>query len=203
MRIIRARNLSILSRDLLYDGRSLYIYEKFFPSFKVMIRYGQLLTKRHILLSPNRLLLSNISTRHQHATPHKETVEAEKRDHRVVGKSQDLFMIHHWSPGSVFMLPHGTRIFRKLQEYIRKQYADFGFDEVMTPLIYKKDLWESSGHWQNYRDDMFTVSYDQESNDVFGLKPMNCPGHCLIFDNQPKSYRDLPVRLADFGALHR
>ncbi|KAI8983513.1 threonyl-tRNA synthetase [Pilobolus umbonatus] len=128
-------------------------------------------------------------------------------------------MIHPVSPGSVFMLPHGTRIVHKLQEFLRTEYTRYGYQEVMTPLIYKKDLWETSGHWQNYMEDMFMVKsgreqtaacdhyHDTQTGDVdegiFGLKPMNCPGHCLIFDSTPKSYRDLPIRLADFSPLHR
>ncbi|KAG2176998.1 hypothetical protein INT43_007652 [Umbelopsis isabellina] len=127
-------------------------------------------------------------------------------DHRYIGKAQSLFMTHPYSPGSVFMLPHGTRIVHKLQEYLRSEYNRYGYQEVMTPLIYKKGLWETSGHWQNYMDDMYMVHGGQASNEeegLFGLKPMNCPGHCLIFDSTPKSYRDLPIRLADFSPLHR
>ncbi|KAI9271426.1 threonyl-tRNA synthetase [Sporodiniella umbellata] len=116
-------------------------------------------------------------------------------------------MIHPVSPGSIFMLPHGTRIVRKLQAFLRAEYRRYGYEEVMTPLIYKKDLWETSGHWQNYKDDMYMVQggVKEEGDDegLFGLKPMNCPGHCLIFDSTPKSYRDLPIRLADFSPLHR
>ncbi|KAG0167848.1 54S ribosomal protein L39, mitochondrial [Apophysomyces sp. BC1034] len=137
-------------------------------------------------------------------------------DHRAIGKAQALFMIHPHSPGSIFMLPHGTRIVQKLQDFLRKEYSNFGYDEVMTPLIYKKELWETSGHWQNYMEDMFMVRSgrekvgcqhgehdDEEGNSIYGLKPMNCPGHCLIFDSTQKSYRDLPIRLADFSPLHR
>lgn len=124
-------------------------------------------------------------------------------DHRTIGKSQSLFMIHPVSPGSIFMLPHGTRIVHKLQDFLRSEYARYGYEEVMTPLIYKKDLWETSGHWQNYKDDMYMVSGTGDDEGLFGLKPMNCPGHCLIFDSTPKSYRDLPIRLADFSPLHR
>ncbi|KAI8369539.1 threonyl-tRNA synthetase [Radiomyces spectabilis] len=134
-------------------------------------------------------------------------------------------MIHPVSPGSIFMLPHGTRIVNKLQQFLRDEYARYGYQEVMTPLMYKKDLWETSGHWQNYKDDMFiiqsgrdaptgcsghshdamdeTIAQSIEDEGLFGLKPMNCPGHCLIFDSTPQSYRDLPIRLADFSPLHR
>ncbi|PKY16144.1 threonyl-tRNA synthetase [Rhizophagus irregularis] len=128
---------------------------------------------------------------------------AHKLDHRTIGKSQKLFLTHPLSPGSIFMLPHGTRIFQKLQNYIRVKYRKFGYEEVMTPMIFKKELWETSGHWQNYQNEMFTVHYHNDNSDVYRLKPMNCPGHCLIFDSAPKSFRDLPLRLADFGSLHR
>ncbi|GES89748.1 threonine--tRNA ligase, cytoplasmic isoform X2 [Rhizophagus clarus] len=128
---------------------------------------------------------------------------AHKWDHRTIGKSQKLFLTHPLSPGSIFMLPHGTRIFQKLQNYIRVKYRKFGYEEVMTPMIFKKELWETSGHWQNYQKEIFTVHYHNDNSDVYRLKPMNCPGHCLIFDSTPKSFRDLPLRLADFGSLHR
>ncbi|RIA88127.1 mitochondrial threonyl-tRNA synthetase [Glomus cerebriforme] len=126
---------------------------------------------------------------------------AQKFDHRMIAKSQQLFLTHPLSPGSVLMLPHGTRIFQKLQNYIRVKYRKFGYEEVMTPTMFKKEIWETSGHWQNYQTEMFTI-HDNEYG-VYGLKPMNCPGHCLIFDSAPKSFRDLPLRLADFGSLHR
>lgn len=154
---------------------------------------------------------------------HHQKAEAEKRDHRIIGKNQGLFAVHQASPGSAFMLPHGTRIVERLMRFMRQQYRKYGFEEVMTPLMYKKELWETSGHWQNYKDDMFQVqrgcdhhhgskhSHGQESDtplmeghdEVFGLKPMNCPGHCLIFDMSTRSYKDLPIRYADFSALHR
>jgi threonyl-tRNA synthetase len=126
--------------------------------------------------------------------------EAAKRDHRVVGKRQNLVMFHQHSPGSAFFLPHGTTIYNRLVQFIRSEYRRRGFTEVITPNLYNKDLWVQSGHWDNYKDDMFTLGVD---NQQFGLKPMNCPGHCLIYDSRQYSYRELPVRLADFGALHR
>lgn len=152
---------------------------------------------------------------------HHQQAEAEKRDHRVIGKNQGLFAVHPASPGSAFMLPHGTRIVDKLMRFMRQQYRKYGFEEVMTPLMYKKELWETSGHWQNYKDDMFQVQrgcghshgeghgHEEKAplaeghDEVFGLKPMNCPGHCLIFDMSNRSYKDLPIRYADFSALHR
>ncbi|CAI5742349.1 unnamed protein product [Hyaloperonospora brassicae] len=148
--------------------------------------------------------------------------EAKKRDHRIIGRAQQLFMFHPLSPGSSFFLPHGTRIFNTLADFIRREYRRRGYEEVITPLIYKKELWETSGHLKNYHDDMFMVSqgigtddgkqsceghdgaHTRDEYDQFGLKPMNCPGHCLIFREAKKySYRELPIRLADFSALHR
>ena len=119
------------------------------------------------------------------------------------------------SPGSPLLLPNGAYMFQRLQDFLRAQYPQFGYKEVITPTIYKKSLWERSGHWENYADDMFSVqgrgATGQTENaqvgedEEFGLKPMNCPGHCLLFWNEGelKSYRDLPVRYADFSALHR
>ncbi|RKP34388.1 threonyl-tRNA synthetase [Dimargaris cristalligena] len=126
-----------------------------------------------------------------------------QRDHRAIGKAQHLFSFDtKLSPGSVFLLPHGTRIAQRIFTMLRAHYRQFGFDEVMTPLIYKKELWETSGHWQNYADDMF-IAHAPADPDIFGLKPMNCPGHCLIFAERPRSHNELPLRLADFSPLHR
>lgn len=136
-------------------------------------------------------------------------------DHRSLAKPLDLFMTSPMSPGSPLLLPNGAYIFQKLQDFLRAQYPLFGYREVITPTIYKKSLWEKSGHWENYAEDMFSVqgrgATGQTENaqagedEEFGLKPMNCPGHCLLFwgEGEPKSYRDLPVRYADFSALHR
>ncbi|KAN0063845.1 threonyl-tRNA synthetase [Thecaphora frezii] len=126
--------------------------------------------------------------------------EAAKRDHRKIGKEQELFMFHELSPGSCFWLPHGARIYNTLQDYLKLQYRQRGFDEVITPNMYNSKLWETSGHWQNYKDDMFALAVDKET---FGLKPMNCPGHCLMFGARDRSYKELPMRLADFGVIHR
>ncbi len=140
-------------------------------------------------------------------------VDAENRNHRKIGKAQSLFTFHAHSPGSPFFLPHGTRIIQKLKDYLRSEYYRFGFQEVVTPLIFNQKLWETSGHWDNYRDDMFIVdpSTKHECQDLnndnddglLGLKPMNCPGHCLLFGDSSKSYRDLPLRFAEFSPLHR
>ena len=135
-------------------------------------------------------------------------------DHRQLGAAYDLFSTTPYSPGSPLLHPDGSHIFLQLQAFLRAQYAAYGFQEVVTPNIYKKELWERSGHWANYRADMFTVTGGSqaqkstgtappEEDDAWGLKPMNCPAHCLLFASRPRSYRDLPLRLADFGALHR
>ncbi|PVV03718.1 hypothetical protein BB560_001798 [Smittium megazygosporum] len=126
--------------------------------------------------------------------------EAAKRDHRKIGKEQELFMFHDLSPGSAFFLPHGTRIYNTLLQYIKDEYWKRGFHEVITPNIFNVKLWEQSGHWQNYRDDMFSLEVEKET---FALKPMNCPSHCLMFAMRERSYRELPIRFADFGVLHR
>ncbi|KAK8121999.1 hypothetical protein PG984_010669 [Apiospora sp. TS-2023a] len=134
-------------------------------------------------------------------------------DHRQLGVQQELFTTSIYSPGSPILLPNGARIFNRLVEFLRKQYVLYGFQEVITPTIYKKSLWAKSGHLENYSDDMFTVTSTSpsrkdeseagEQEDEYGLKPMNCPGHCLIFAAQHHSYRDLPIRYADFSPLHR
>ncbi|XP_042415850.1 threonine--tRNA ligase, mitochondrial 1-like [Zingiber officinale] len=126
--------------------------------------------------------------------------EAKKRDHRILGQNQDLFFFHQLSPGSCFFLPHGTRIYNKLIEFLRAQYRDRGYQEVITPNIYNMQLWETSGHAANYKENMFVFEIEKQE---FGLKPMNCPGHCLMFEHRVRSYRELPLRLADFGVLHR
>ncbi|KAG5989916.1 hypothetical protein E4U54_004221 [Claviceps lovelessii] len=176
----------------------------------------------------------------------------EPPDHRTLGQQQELFITSVYSPGSPIFLPHGTRIFNRLVDFLRKQYVRYGFQEVITPTIYKKALWAKSGHLDNYADDMYSVTggssrsshqasakqvdehgagrvgqvgqvgdpkeasgrcddldnhnpdHDHDHDDAsYGLKPMNCPGHCLIFASKTHSYRDLPVRYADFSPLHR
>ena len=126
--------------------------------------------------------------------------DADKRDHRKVGKDQQLFFFHELSPGSCFFLPHGTRIYNKLISFIRSEYWNRGFNEVITPNVYNVNLWKTSGHYQNYAENMFMFDVEKEK---FALKPMNCPGHCLIFGHRDRSYRELPIRMADFGVLHR
>lgn len=126
--------------------------------------------------------------------------EAKKRDHRVVGLNQELFFFHPLSPGSCFFLPHGTRIYNTLMNFIRNEYRKRGYHEVITPNMFNMQLWEKSGHAANYKENMFVFEVEKQE---FGLKPMNCPGHCLMFEHRVRSYRELPLRLADFGVLHR
>ena len=126
--------------------------------------------------------------------------EAEKRDHRNIAKQQELFFFHPYSPGSAFWLPHGFRIYRALMEFMRKEYRARGYTEVLTPNIFSSKLWEVSGHWDHYKDNMFTFKCEDQ---IMGLKPMNCPGHCLLFQNRARSYKELPLRIAEFGVLHR
>lgn len=126
--------------------------------------------------------------------------EAALRDHRKIGKEQELFMFNEMSPGSAFWLPHGTRIYNTLVAMMREQYVQRGYQEVITPNMYNSKLWETSGHWNHYKENMFTFEVEKES---FGLKPMNCPGHCVMFKNRERSYRELPWRVADFGVIHR
>lgn len=126
--------------------------------------------------------------------------EAAKRDHRKLGIQQDLFFFHELSPGSCFFQPKGAHIYNKLLEFLKGEYWKRGFQEVISPNIYNAKLWQTSGHWDHYAENMFRFDIEKEA---FGLKPMNCPGHCLIFDHRPRPYRELPLRMADFGVLHR
>lgn len=126
--------------------------------------------------------------------------EAKNRDHRKIGRDQELYFFHELSPGSCFFLPKGAYIYNTLMEFIRSEYRKRGFQEVVTPNIFNSRLWMTSGHWQHYSENMFSFEVEKEQ---FALKPMNCPGHCLMFDHRPRSWRELPLRLADFGVLHR
>lgn len=126
--------------------------------------------------------------------------EAEKRDHRKLGKLLDLFHMQDEAPGMVFWHPKGWSIWQEVENYMRKMFLDFGYLEVRTPTVLDKTLWEKSGHWQNYHDNMFTTSSE---NRDYAVKPMNCPGHIQIFNNALHSYRELPLRFAEFGSCHR
>lgn len=121
-------------------------------------------------------------------------------DHRTIGKAQELFFFHQMSPGCAFMLPHGARIYTKLMDYIRSEYRNRGFTEVVTPNMFNSKLWFTSGHFPKYMENMFLFKVDEQD---YALKPMNCPGHCLMFAHRTRSYRELPIRFADFGVLHR
>src|SRR5438874_2965275 len=130
----------------------------------------------------------------------KRVEEAKQRDHRRLGPALDLFSLHPIAPGSPFFHPKGTIIYNRLIQYVRTLYGRYGYTEVVTPLIYKTDLWKTSGHYEAFRDDMFLMDvHDGE----YGVKPMNCPGHCYLFASRKYSYRDLPIRYADFSRLHR
>lgn len=126
--------------------------------------------------------------------------EAARRDHRKIGREQDLFFFNDISPGSCFFLPHGTRIYNTLVEFIRSEYWKRGYQEVISPNIFNVKLWETSGHWQNYKENMFNLDVEKEQ---WAMKPMNCPGHCVIFDSRDRSYKELPLRMAEFAILHR
>ena len=126
--------------------------------------------------------------------------EAEKRDHRKLGRELDLFHLDEHSPGTVFWHPKGWTLWQEVEQYMRRVYRDNGYQEVKGPQILDKALWEKTGHWQKYRENMFTT--ESEKRD-YALKPMNCPGHILIFKQGIKSYRDLPLRYGEFGACHR
>jgi len=127
--------------------------------------------------------------------------EAEKRDHRKLGRQLDLFHFQDEAPGAVFWHPNGWSIFLQLIAYMRKRQEEAGYIEVNTPDVMDRSLWETSGHWGNYRENMFTTQTEDER--VFALKPMNCPGGMLMFAQGLKSYRDLPLRMAEFGKVHR
>lgn len=145
--------------------------------------------------------------------------EAKKRDHRKLGKELELFWFHEYAPAMPFFLPRGAAVYRRLVEYIRMLYVDYGYQEVITPQIFDKRLFETSGHLQNYRENMYLpvtaetidgIAHDHDHDgeahpalENLAQKPMNCPSHCLIFGQRKRSYRELPWRIADFGRLHR
>nr|XP_024653862.1 threonine--tRNA ligase, mitochondrial [Macaca nemestrina] len=143
--------------------------------------------------------------------------EAELRDHRRIGKEQELFFFHELSPGSCFFLPRGTRVYNALVAFIRAEYARRGFSEVKTPTLFSTKLWEQSGHWEHYQEDMFAVQPSgsdrpassqsddstRHTTDILALKPMNCPAHCLMFAHRPRSWRELPLATSRLWALHR
>jgi threonyl-tRNA synthetase len=126
--------------------------------------------------------------------------EAKKRDHRKLGRELGLFIFHPWAPGAAFWLARGTTLWNVLAEYMRSKLFPSGYVELRTPLVYNKKLWETSGHWEHYAENMLQVESEGET---FSLKPMNCPGHMLVFASEGRSYRDLPLRYHDQSVLHR
>ncbi|MCC7493580.1 MAG: threonine--tRNA ligase [Fimbriimonadaceae bacterium] len=126
--------------------------------------------------------------------------EAEKRDHRKLGRELDLFWFHDVAPASPFFFPAGAHLYTKLVDLIRAQYGKYGYDEVITPQVMDVSLWQTSGHMDNYAENMYFVELDGQQ---YAVKPMNCPAHCLMYGSRLHSYRELPVRYADFGRLHR
>ncbi|KXJ91555.1 hypothetical protein Micbo1qcDRAFT_147702 [Microdochium bolleyi] len=176
-------------------------------------RPSALLRRTQPACSTLRLSHARSCSSHGQATGTAKPAPKPPADHRKLGIQQELFTTSVYSPGSPILLPNGARIFNRLVDFLRRQYVRYGFEEVITPTIYKKSLWAKSGHLENYADDMFTVTSTLPSRadsaaeageeDEYGLKPMNCPGHCLIFASQRRSYRDLPIRYADFSPLHR
>ncbi|HZV60796.1 MAG TPA: threonine--tRNA ligase [Methylophilaceae bacterium] len=126
--------------------------------------------------------------------------EAEKRDHRRLGKQLNFFHMQDEAPGMVFWHPRGWSLWQEVEQYMRGMFQEYGYQEVKTPTIMDRSLWEKSGHWENYRENMFTTASE---NRDYAVKPMNCPGHVQIFNSALHSYRDLPLRLAEFGSCHR
>ena len=126
--------------------------------------------------------------------------EAEKRDHRKLGKALDLFHMQDNAPGMVFWHPKGWSIWQQVEQYLRQVYVESGYQEVRCPQILDRSLWEASGHWEHYKDNMFTTASE---NRDYAVKPMNCPGHIQVFNSGLRSYRDLPLRYGEFGSCHR
>lgn len=132
---------------------------------------------------------------------HEQDVEAaEKRDHRVLGKQQELFFFNEASPGSCFFHPDGAIVYNKLIDFMRRELKYRGYQEVITPNLFNIDLWKTSGHYENFKEDMFMITAEKQE---MALKPMNCPGHCLLFKERVRSHRELPLRYSEFAVLHR
>ena len=126
--------------------------------------------------------------------------EAEKRDHRKLGKQLDLFHMQEEAPGMVFWHPKGWTLWQQIEQYMRQILNQHGYLEIRTPQVLDRSLWECSGHWENFRENMFVTESEERH---FAIKPMNCPGHVQVFNQGLRSYRDLPMRLAEFGSCHR
>ncbi|EDQ90420.1 uncharacterized protein MONBRDRAFT_16073, partial [Monosiga brevicollis MX1] len=128
---------------------------------------------------------------------------AKQRTHQHIGQEQKLFFLDARSPGAPFWLPHGLRIFKRLEALVRGVHSNYGFEEVKSPLVYKQHLWNTSGHWEHYSEDMTVLQHKEDEEVCQALKPMNCPAHCIMFSHEPHSYRELPLRFAEHSALHR
>ena len=126
--------------------------------------------------------------------------EAEKRDHRKLGKQLDLFHLQDEAPGMVFWHPKGWNLWQNIEQHMRRELTAAGYQEIKTPMIMDRSLWEKSGHWENYHENMFITESEKRT---YAVKPMNCPGHVQVFNQGLRSYRDLPMRLAEFGSCHR
>ncbi|HUB63087.1 MAG TPA: threonine--tRNA ligase [Methylocella sp.] len=148
-----------------------------------------------------RIYATAFATRQDLAAYLHQLEEAERRDHRRLGREMDLFHFQEEGPGTVFWHPKGWTLFQTLIAYMRRRQNELGYIEVNTPQVLDRTLWETSGHWQTFRENMFITQ--TEDKRVFALKPMNCPGHVQIFKNGLKSYRDLPMKIAEFGIVHR
>lgn len=166
---------------------------------------------RASILIQSKLLVRQFCSHHSHdVVKSAKTSTSTSTTTLELATKQQLYMLDSNSPGSVFFLPHGTRIFNKLIKFMKLQQEKQEFTEVISPLIYKKNLWETSGHWDKYSEDMFKVEgndksklSEEERDEIYGLKPMNCPGHCIIFKRFNRSYRELPIRFSDWSSLHR
>lgn len=179
-----------------------------------MIKTNTLIRTRFLPSSVGLNLIRHYSNKPPTTTKQKQPISSSEAN-KALSVKQELYTIDPTSPGSIFFLPHGTRIINRLVTFMKNQQTKYGFQEVITPLIYKTKLWEKSGHWDNYKEDMFKVigndpskeelqcHHHEEGAHEYGLKPMNCPGHCLIFSKFERSHNDLPIRFSDFSSLHR
>ncbi|MDO8430560.1 MAG: threonine--tRNA ligase [Candidatus Taylorbacteria bacterium] len=151
-----------------------------------------MLTRIYGLAFPTKLELDDYETMRE---------EAEKRDHKKLGRDLGLYMFHETSPGMPYWLPKGLILYKELENYWRKEHTEMGYKEISSPLVNKAELWKKSGHWDHYKEDMFIA--DMGENEVYGIKPMNCPNAMIVFDSMQISYKDLPFRLSDTDRLHR
>lgn len=175
-------------------------YTKALKAFKVTTQSGA-----YWRADKNNKMLTRVygvafRTKDELADYEKLIAEAEKRDHRKIGKEMKLFMMTDEGPGFPFWLPNGMKVKNALMDYWREKQAEYDYQEIQTPIILSRKLWETSGHWAHYKDNMYTTVIDDED---YAVKPMNCPGACLVYKSELRSYRDLPIRLAEAGLDHR